>query len=341
MKDKIKDMVRSVLPSTARKSAREGKKIASRKARHNVRQQLHDELFAEDEDLSGALHEIDKENRQEIKNLVSNRRGADKIGSFIRWAEAKTKDIPKDNLKERRDAIANEIDAYSSVITEHALDHFVSKRRLNPHAYYSRHSKSKSECILTSKQMKEAIQSAYELDHNNFNKILKYMRVYPCGHYSTWEEDPIISHRLSLPLVKNQVQPCHKTEKQPILSYTYRQIVKKDEAGGVIDTYFVRESLKRPDPSKVYGEVKISIYGYKEVLIHDSSLCNGFFLIKDQQSLDEILSYFGQDVFEYKLKHLSLLIAYFVELGLLEARSEILVSAVEKEKPNLHRAKAK
>jgi hypothetical protein len=128
--DKNRDMARSILPSTRRTRARHDKAAAHRRERRVSRQEL--ELALDDDDFEWAFSSPrqSREYSAEIKNVVEERRWADKTGPFKRWAEARTR------------FLRSEVDRYfairgvlgrSTVVTDHALGHFVDiERARNP-----------------------------------------------------------------------------------------------------------------------------------------------------------------------------------------------------------------
>jgi hypothetical protein len=129
--EKIKDMARSVLPSKNRKGAHDDKRAMHRGSRRRARQQLEwmEDLETEDfQDSEGFfffweddLLNKTNEQRPEISTIVSDRRNADKVRPFIRWAKANSKHLKSDLQKYYH--IKQKIG--SSVIKDHALGHFV------------------------------------------------------------------------------------------------------------------------------------------------------------------------------------------------------------------------
>ena len=133
-KDKIKDMIRSILPSTAVKGSREDRASAHRANRKKVRQTLHqynNEDWEDEDTMVMRLHESDLKRRRQIRYMVRDRRGADKINHFVRWCEKKTKHIPEDKPQERYSHISSLIGGVGDVIREHAVGHFVGPWEFN------------------------------------------------------------------------------------------------------------------------------------------------------------------------------------------------------------------
>jgi hypothetical protein len=114
-KDKARDIARGVLPSTARKGARDNKRNYHAKHRHAQRQVNHaiersliavgadnniysdPDLFDDFEDLDTfdgyhAATKVPSLGWDDMNDIVSMRRGADKLGPLISWATATEKD---------------------------------------------------------------------------------------------------------------------------------------------------------------------------------------------------------------------------------------------------------
>lgn len=131
---KTREMLRSILPSKSRTSSRFFKKEAKRAARSNINQALRDYRYTEDWDDDSELlmhiHDQDGIQKRKIRNTVRDRRDADKINHFVRWAEHLTKDI--DGKREKRAAFIAHIGGSGDLIREHAIGHFISPYQLNP-----------------------------------------------------------------------------------------------------------------------------------------------------------------------------------------------------------------
>ena len=83
--EKARDMARSVLPSTARKTARLTRASIHGRERARLRSALHDlRGHGDPDDLDGDLTWIA---RRDIEEMVDDRRGADKVGPLLTWAE--------------------------------------------------------------------------------------------------------------------------------------------------------------------------------------------------------------------------------------------------------------
>jgi hypothetical protein len=115
------EMARSVLPSTWRgQAARETARIRRRNRRAVVRDLRRYTGAADgardrfhDEEL-----DVTRYPYAEIKELVCERRDADKLGSFQRWAVEKTRHLP---VEERLDAVRDVLPR--NLIGRHAVSH--------------------------------------------------------------------------------------------------------------------------------------------------------------------------------------------------------------------------
>jgi len=83
--EKTKDMIRSILPSKARKGAREDRAEIHRRERARVRASLNQVARLGDaDDFDGDLK---FEDRVAVRDMVWERRDADKVAPLMRWAE--------------------------------------------------------------------------------------------------------------------------------------------------------------------------------------------------------------------------------------------------------------
>ena len=83
--EKTREMARSVLPSTARKSARLMRASIHGRERAQLRATLHAlQAVGDPDDFEGDLAWTA---RRDIEEMVDDRRGADKVGPLLRWAE--------------------------------------------------------------------------------------------------------------------------------------------------------------------------------------------------------------------------------------------------------------
>lgn len=83
--EKHRDIARSVLPSTARKAARDNRAGVRNRERANERQLLHDLRVGIDfDDFEG---DCAWRNRRDLADMIEDRRGADKVGPLLQWAE--------------------------------------------------------------------------------------------------------------------------------------------------------------------------------------------------------------------------------------------------------------
>ncbi len=111
-KDKLKDMIRSILPSKARRRARFEKALRNRIVRHSVSADLRSGK------LDGDLRRLPY-----LSDVVSNRRGADKLNHFMRWCEAVTEGMTMQEAFDHVRALLPD-----SLIGDHAYGHWESHR---------------------------------------------------------------------------------------------------------------------------------------------------------------------------------------------------------------------
>lgn len=120
--EKIKDMCESVLPSTSRKNAREQRRIAHGADRARERAALRGGIGGYR--FERMLGDADGRRRNEIGQMVWDRRAADKIAPLVRWARVTVERDPK-----LRDATPEDVLAHFAAllpdnpIGRHALDH--------------------------------------------------------------------------------------------------------------------------------------------------------------------------------------------------------------------------
>lgn len=125
--EKRREMARSILPSTARKSARVDKRINNKRARAKVRAELRKCLFDEE-----YAYEADLYHEPSWDRLVRNRQEADKLNHFIRWAEAITEDLPRDErLEHVRGILPDGLIGWHAVSHLEFRDHFRTRAEIN------------------------------------------------------------------------------------------------------------------------------------------------------------------------------------------------------------------
>jgi hypothetical protein len=120
--EKARQMARSILPSCMRKEARRRKKLIHSRERLHARLALRnlDEDYETDEDLG--WHD-----RSHRGWLIEERREADKLNHFEKWAEEVTKDLPhEDRLSYIKKVLPD------GLIGDHALFHVKWKDHFDP-----------------------------------------------------------------------------------------------------------------------------------------------------------------------------------------------------------------
>lgn len=167
---KTREMMRSILPSKSRDAARCFKKSAKRAARSNIKQCLREyrnhrtmledeDGFFDDADLILKIHEQDCIQANNIRNVVSRRRDADKINHFVRWAEHLTEGI--EDKREKRKQFISIIGGSGDLIRDHAIGHFISPWELNPmHGWRWRNRKPEPDIGITREMFEEALTEA-------------------------------------------------------------------------------------------------------------------------------------------------------------------------------------
>jgi hypothetical protein len=119
---KIKDMCESVLPSTSRKNAREKRRIAHGANRARERAALR--AARNDGDYERELGDSDGRRRNAIREMVWDRRAADKVAPLVRWARVTVEEDPV-----LRNAAPEDVTAYfaallpDNLIGRHAIQH--------------------------------------------------------------------------------------------------------------------------------------------------------------------------------------------------------------------------
>jgi hypothetical protein len=118
--EKVKEMSRSLLPSAGRKRARRKKVELSRKLRRVCRKKLRS--IREEDDYYESNLDFDYfDDGQYVRtNIVGSRRGADKLGPFLSWAEAKAAHIPDG---EKYHYIKSLLPGSGFIIVDHAMGH--------------------------------------------------------------------------------------------------------------------------------------------------------------------------------------------------------------------------
>ena len=176
-KNKTRDMIRSILPSKAVKGARHSRTTAHRANRKMVRQTLHqynaDDLDDEDQ-MVLRLHESDFKRRRDIRQMVRDRREADKINHFVRWCNKKTAHLPDDALQEKYYYISSLIGGSRDIIREHALGHFILPYRFNAFAYSWRRNYRPAAPLFDRAAFSWALHWTWEHCPKKLNRALKH-----------------------------------------------------------------------------------------------------------------------------------------------------------------------
>lgn len=123
MRNKVKDMIRSILPSTYGGAVRD-KALLKRTVRRSVR------VDVRRDDLETAPIDLGRE--AYVQPVVWHRRAADKLNHFMRWCEAMTKGMTRE---EKLGAIKGLLP--KSLIGQHAYGHW--KRHCEPRRGFTRY----------------------------------------------------------------------------------------------------------------------------------------------------------------------------------------------------------
>lgn len=118
--DKRRQMARSILPSVWRRGAAAEKAHIARAARRGVRAALRGLCVDPQAEDEAARRDLDRDQKARIEmgQLVSRRRGSDKLNHFMHWAERITKELPQDErLAAMRALLPRDL------IGQHAIDH--------------------------------------------------------------------------------------------------------------------------------------------------------------------------------------------------------------------------
>ena len=127
---KSRQMARSILPSTSHSSAWRRTHI-HRAARHEARASLRHLVTAAEAWDDGV--EFGERHWRTLRSVVQDRRSADKLNPFIRWAAARSQDLaPETRLDSLRGVLP------TGLIGDHALDHLQRDRRITPRAEHHR-----------------------------------------------------------------------------------------------------------------------------------------------------------------------------------------------------------
>ncbi len=182
MRDKARDIARSLLPCKNREAARRDKAKVHRTERRGAREELSyyegrldrevERELIEEECVPTTRPGIDY--RVEIASNVMVRRWGDKLGPFLRWARAKTRTLRDPRRKLAR---VKKLLGASTLITEHALGHFLDRRDLDPH-YYSawRYTRRITRAWPDLACLTRLLHRAFDAHHGELNAFLKAAR---------------------------------------------------------------------------------------------------------------------------------------------------------------------
>lgn len=190
--EKKRQMLRSVLPSKASKAARLKRKKAHRQNRRRIKSALH--CFEDESDLSNRIGSSEKIKNYAITEMKRDRRDADKVNHFVRWAESVTSHIPEEEVQERYYYFLKHIGGVKDLIREHAVSHFIGKWEFNDTAYGRRY-RIKKKPPNPLKHMERMLEEAFEHDHKGLNRQLKEFWLV---RSRCWRRDPCMFPKHSL-----------------------------------------------------------------------------------------------------------------------------------------------
>ena len=163
-------MKRSILPCKNRKPAREYKASLARAARRRIR------LALKNTDPESSCRLIEREHRASRTSMVWYRRGADKLGPFLHWANARTKDC--DSKKEQYDKLRSFFKS-DNVISEHALGHFYDPVWDDRHWQNPKRPENIGP-FANRQKLTRLLEQAIEIDHKGLNRTLKTLSCRLC-----------------------------------------------------------------------------------------------------------------------------------------------------------------
>jgi len=279
-KDKIREMTRSILPSRGRKGARDERSRINRAHRHQVRQALRDvggiigydddveEVFHDDSELMLRINDSEGIRKRDLRTMVRDRRGADKISHFVRWCNARTKDIPEEDVEARYFTISGLIGGPADLIREHALGHFLNPEYdFNRYAFRSWNRVRSVPIIFTRDVFHKALKEAFETRHKRLNKVCKDYAYRPCK-----ADDPCVK-------VTEHKRWVYRY--QPASRYGY--LFRSEET-----TYEPIEGSYRPG-------TLAHILATTTNESHDSTKCENRVLLRRTEDIDRLMKFiFGQ-----------------------------------------------
>lgn len=174
---KRRDIIRGLLPSKARKMARHLKSHSNRKARHRANQAIR--MWEDESDLVMGLHQADQTLKRDIRLAVRERREADKLRPFLRWAKAHTCEFEEEDEHSKYYKIKSLLNGAKDIISYHALGHFSDKASLNPFygrsilGYYGYKPSWQKKDVFPEGLFSKLLEEAYILDHRGLNQVLK------------------------------------------------------------------------------------------------------------------------------------------------------------------------
>lgn len=170
---KLRDMARSVLPSTRRKSAKAEKQQVARKNRRQINRDCKASISYEDYlECPAEDHKIDTRKKADnYTYLLSNRRGADKVGPLIRWAQAK---VRKENIDLHNAEFYFKAILPKNLIGNHAWTHleYYLRPKYDHHSWYTKNTFEERLLKPILKRLQNMTPDQINVFNNELNKVI-------------------------------------------------------------------------------------------------------------------------------------------------------------------------
>lgn len=216
--EKRRDMARSVLPSTARRPAR----LEKRRIQHVERARTKDALrrmrrAEHPDDISADLAWT---NRPDRDHLIGSRRGADKVGPLIRWAEVLVKrepELAEADFEERRAHFATMLPPNKA--GRHALSHLGWAIDPAWEAQRTERREHRARADRVAEERRDDLRNAVRIilalgGHRRLNEAIR--RATPqFGWRWVWKTEPVPEHLTGFGLTPRRVQVREEVQISP------------------------------------------------------------------------------------------------------------------------------
>lgn len=210
---KQRNMIRSILPSTGRKRARTSLAMAKRHNRRYIRQALHNvaldvELWEETTGYDEYPYEDRGWGEYSIRQIVSDRRGADKVAPMMRWAPSQVEGVRREDRMSKLLAILPK-----NTIGRHAASHV-----------------DKTEAFATPDDIAKGYY--WWQHHNSPEKRAELAFVNACRFAALAERlEKVLHDRRHRELNRILKKPVVRSERQRVAMYKYDWVRLPDEPG--------------------------------------------------------------------------------------------------------------